>query len=426
METFGKIMSIAMPIFLTLFLIERFFEVRLGRKIGRGFDSISSFSSGITNVTKDVLGLSFTIVSYQQLYNHLALIHIQTTWLVYVLAFLAWDFRGYWGHRINHTVNFFWNQHVIHHSSEEFNLACALRQSIAGFANFFFFLLIPAALLGIPPKIVSVVAPLHLFLQFWYHTRLIGKMGWLEYVIVTPSHHRVHHAVNKIYQDKNLGEVFIFWDKLFGTFQAELPEEPCVYGISRPARTWNPIKINFQHLFLLFQDAWRAQNWWDKIRIWAMPTGWRPADVEEKYPVNSIKDPYTYQKYDTHPSQPFVWWAWAEMLFTYAIVTYLFAFIGKIGITNVFMYGGFIFLSVYAYTELMDRNRWAVLFSTIRAIVGLGLIYTLGDWFRANEFIGVGATFGVAAFLVLSVVMAVYFTFYESDKAEIPPSVFRA
>jgi sterol desaturase/sphingolipid hydroxylase (fatty acid hydroxylase superfamily) len=125
-------------------------------------------------------------------------------------------------------------------------------------------LLLPAALLGVPPTVIAVVAPLHLFAQFWYHTRHIGKMGFLEKIIVTPSHHRVHHAINKEYIDKNYGQIFIFWDKMFGTFQEELKEVPAVYGITRPVQTWNPLKINFLHMWLLMKDAWYTRSWKDK------------------------------------------------------------------------------------------------------------------------------------------------------------------
>jgi sterol desaturase/sphingolipid hydroxylase (fatty acid hydroxylase superfamily) len=117
------------------------------------------------------------------------------------------DFKGYWTHRWEHKINILWNRHVIHHSSEEFNLACGLRQTVSTVFDYFTFLLLPAAIVGVPVEVIAVVAPIHLFLQFWYHTRLIGKMGWLEHVIVTPSHHRVHHAVNKVYMDKNLGQI---------------------------------------------------------------------------------------------------------------------------------------------------------------------------------------------------------------------------
>ena len=176
------------------------------------------------------------------------------------------------------------------------NLSCALRQSISNFINFFTFLLIPAAILGVPKEVIAIVAPLHLFLQYWYHTQLIGKMGFLEHILVTPSHHRVHHAINKEYMDKNLSQIFIFWDKLFGTFQQELDHVKPVFGVTRPVKTWNPVKINFIHLWLLIKDAWRTKSIKDKFRIWFMPTGWRPEDVKEKYPVDYIADPYNQKK----------------------------------------------------------------------------------------------------------------------------------
>jgi alkylglycerol monooxygenase len=279
MEQYGKILLIAMPVFLILVLLEKWYGWRKGYDTVKNMDMISSLSSGVTNVTKDVLGLSVAIISYQWLLNHFALTHIKLSWLTYVVAFIVLDFAGYVVHLLDHKVNFFWNSHIVHHSSEEFNLACALRQSISVFVRLFVILLLPAALLGVPAEVIAIVSPLHLFAQFWYHTRHIGKMGFLEKIIVTPSHHRVHHAINKEYLDKNLGQIFIFWDKLFSTFQEELKEVPPVYGITRPVQTWNPIKINFQHLGLLIKDALRAKSVKDKLRIWFMPTGWRPADV---------------------------------------------------------------------------------------------------------------------------------------------------
>ena len=279
-------------------------------------DMISSLSSGITNVTKDVLGLSIGIISYSWLVDHLAIVHVPGGWLTYLVAFLALDFSGYWTHRIAHQYNFFWNNHIVHHSSEEFNLACALRQSISTIVRLFTIFLLPAAILGVPENVIAVIAPIHLFAQFWYHTRHINKMGIFEKIIVTPSHHRVHHALNPEYLDKNYSQIFIFWDKMFGTFQEELAAIPPVYGITRPVHTWNPIKINFQHMWLLFKDAWRAGDWKDKFRIWLKPTGWRPADVAEKYPVHKINDPYHLEKYDPKASAALQVWTWMQLFFS--------------------------------------------------------------------------------------------------------------
>jgi alkylglycerol monooxygenase len=413
MELYAKVLNIAMPIFLSLILIEQFFEWKLGKKVSHALDTVSGISSGMTNVIKDVLGLTISILSYKWLVEHIGIFEIQNVWLVYVITFIVIDFKGYWQHRWEHKINILWNRHVIHHSSEEFNLACGLRQTISTVFSYFAFLLAPAALVGVPVEVIATVAPLHLFLQFWYHTRLIGNMGWLEHVIVTPSHHRVHHAVNKEYMDKNLGQIFIIWDKLFGTFQKELPEVPCVYGISRPARTWNPIKINFQHFWVLARDAYYAQSWWDKLRIWFMPTGWRPEDVKERIPVESIGDPYSYQKYGQKSSRPFQLWAWAQLLFNYVLLIYLFAFIQDIGFEKGVIYGLFVVASVYAYTELMDKNPNAVYMEMIKSLIGLGLIFGMGSWFGATENIGFWYTAIVGCYMILSAAMAGYFTIKE-------------
>src|ERR1700733_6636400 len=211
-----------MPIFLLLVLFEKWWGWYKGKDTVRNMDMISSLSSGVTNVTKDVLGLSIAIITHSWLTSKVAIYHIHATWLTYIIAFIVIDFAGYWVHRWSHHINLFWNLHIIHHSSEEFNLACALRQSISMFVNPFTFLLLPAAILGVPSEVIATVGPLQLFAQFWYHTQHIKKMGFLEHIIVTPSHHRVHHAINKEYLDKNYGQIFIFWDKWFGTYQEEL------------------------------------------------------------------------------------------------------------------------------------------------------------------------------------------------------------
>ena len=408
MEQYGKILLIAMPAFLGLVLLEKWYGWYKGKDTVRNMDMISSLSSGVANVTKDVLGLSLALISYQWLVNRVALTHVAPTWLTYLVTFLALDFAGYAVHRLDHKVNFFWNSHIIHHSSEEFNLACALRQSVSVFVRLFVILLIPAALLGVPASVISIVAPLHLFAQFWYHTRHINKMGFLEKIIVTPSHHRVHHALNKEYIDKNLGQILIIWDKLFGTFQEELADVPPVYGITRPVRTWNPIKINFLHMGLLVKDAWYAKNWKDKFRIWFMPTGWRPADVAEKYPVYKIQDVYDFEKYDTKSSRPFLVWVWVQMVILLLLLSYFFGHIALIGSPGVFVYGGFIFLFVYAFTELMDRNPNAWAWEIAKNLYGLGIIYYLGDWFSINQYYAY-FNFIFIGYFLLSTVAAFYF-----------------
>lgn len=389
METYGKILLIAMPAFLLLILFEKFYGVWKGNDTVQNMDMISSLTSGTTNVTKDILGLSVAIITYPWLVTHLAIISIKNTFIVYLIAFIALDFAGYWVHRIQHTYNIFWNNHIVHHSSEEFNLACALRQSISGIVRLFVIFLLPAALLGVPAEVIAVVAPLHLFAQFWYHTRHINKIGFLEHIIVSPSHHRVHHAINNEYLDKNFSQIFIFWDKIFGTFQEEMQDVPPVYGCTRPVQTWNPIKINFTHLAFLIRDAWYSKSWKDKFRIWLMPLGWRPKDVIEKVPENKIQNVYDFEKYNPSASTLLQAWSWFQMIVLLGFLSYFLGNIANINELNalfIYEYGFFIFVFVYALTDLMDKNRFAIFWEILKAITAFYFIYSQSDWFGLSKF----------------------------------------
>jgi sterol desaturase/sphingolipid hydroxylase (fatty acid hydroxylase superfamily) len=415
MEEYGKILLIAMPLFLLLIIIEKIYAHYKGANFTPILDSVSSVSSGITNVMKDILGLSITFISYEWLVSKIAIYDLEVTIWTYIIAFICIDFHGYWIHRWSHQINFFWNKHAIHHSSEEFNLACALRQSISSFVNLFTFLLLPAALLGVPPKVIIITLPIQLFMQFWYHTRFINRLGFLEKIIVTPSHHRVHHAINPEYMDKNHSQIFIIWDKLFGTFQEELATVPAVFGITRPAKTWNPIRINFQHLALLLSDAWRAENWKDKFLIWFKPTGWRPDRFEEKYPVEKIKDVYNFEKYNTNSSLLLKYWSVVQMFITLIFVSYLLKNIAQIGFSNIIIYGAFIFLSIYSYTELMDKNKYSIFWEILRVLFGVSILYYQGDWFGLNKFILFG-NYLILSYFSVSLLFAFYFNYVEFKK----------
>ena len=416
MEEYGKILVVVMPIFLLLIAIEKIYGYYKGNDTAPYMDTVSSISSGMTNSVKDVMGISVSLLSYGWLYSKIAIFQLEANVLAYIIAFIVIDFYGYWTHRLAHQVNFFWNQHAIHHSSEEFNLACALRQSVSSFVKLFTILFIPAALLGVPPIVIAITLPIQLFLQFWYHTQHINKMGFLEKILVTPSHHRVHHAINPEYMDKNHSQIFIIWDKLFGTFQEELETVPAVFGITRPAQTWNPIRINFQHLGLMVSDAWRAENWQDKFTIWFKPTGWRPENFEEKYPVAKIKNVYDFEKYGkTSYSNKLVFWSIAQATITLLFITYLFDSIAKIGLPNIFVYGTFIFITIYSYTELMDTRKFSVFWEAVRFLFGIAIIFWFGDWFGLNQFFPF-ANFIVIGYLILSLIVTIYFVSINFEK----------
>nr|WP_315181849.1 sterol desaturase family protein [uncultured Flavobacterium sp.] len=418
MEQYGKILVFVMPIFLILILLEKAYGYYKGEDTAPNMDSVASVSSGMVNSVKDVLGLSITLISYDWIVSKIAIFNLEASVTAYIIGFIVIDFYGYWSHRLSHQINFLWNKHAIHHSSEEFNLACALRQPVSSFVNLFTFLLIPAAFLGVPAKVIAVTLPIHLFLQFWYHTKHIKKIGFLEKILVSPSHHRVHHAINPEYMDKNHSQIFIFWDKLFGTFQEELETVPPVFGITRPANTWNPIRINFQHLWLLITDAWRAENWKDKCTIWFKPTGWRPENFEEKYPVYKITNVYDFNKYGTQHSNKLMYWSLFQASITLLFISYLYSSIAIIGIPNVFLFGAFIFITVYSYTELMDTRKFSLLWESIRFLFGITLILYFGDWFGMSQWFPF-ANYIIIGYLTLSLLVNIYFVSVNFEKEKI-------
>ncbi len=408
MQTYAEVLTYAIPFFILLLLIE--YGVSRWKKVDviRSFDAVSSISSGLTNTIKDVLGLAVVIISYSWMVEHLAILEMKSSFALYFLTFIGLDFAGYWSHRFEHEINILWNRHIIHHSSEEFNLACALRQNVSAIVGIFFFLLIPLAVLGISAEVIAVVAPIHLFAQFWYHTRLIDKMGFLEYIIVTPSHHRVHHAINDIYLDKNFGQILIFWDKMFGTFQVELEEEVPVYGVKKQVNTWNPILINFQHLWMILKDAWHTKSFKDKFRVFYMPTGWRPADREIEAPIEFTRNPKDQVKYNTEGSRPMHFWMWFQLTFHIVLMLYMFNVIGDFSFEIILLYGVFLFLSIFAYTSLMDYSFLALPFELAKLGLGVALIYFLGGWYGIDDLIPFGTIF-LSLYLIISLGLTYYF-----------------
>ncbi|MFK2820741.1 sterol desaturase family protein [Flavobacteriaceae sp. LMIT009] len=412
MEAYANALLYAIPGFVILILIEIAYGHFTNKQTHSIMDTISSLSSGVTNIIKDSLGLVVALISYPFLLKHLALFEIQATWLVYVVAFIAIDFASYWNHRLCHKVNFFWNIHVIHHSSEEFNLACALRQTISNIIGYYPVFLIPAAILGVPSEVIGLLAPIHLFAQFWYHTKHIGKLGILEYIFVTPSQHRVHHAINEEYIDKNLAAIFCVWDRWFGTFQEELDNVPPVYGVLKPVNTWNPIIINFQHLWRLIKDSWKTNSYLDKLRIWFMPTGWRPKDVAKKYPIQTIEDPYNFKKYEPETSSLKISWSLIQLVVTTVLMYFMFYNYGNLTSTELLMYGAIVFIGVFGYTTIMDNKMYGLIFELIFCGYGIYLILNSGDWFGINTYITYGS-YMMLFYFAITVLGATYFSLFE-------------
>jgi sterol desaturase/sphingolipid hydroxylase (fatty acid hydroxylase superfamily) len=386
MEQYGKILLITMPIFVVLILIEILYGLSKGQK-PRIVDMLSSLSSGMSNILKDVFGLTIRIVAYPFLLKYLSIFAMEKNVWTYIIAFISIDLSGYWYHRLTHSVNYFWNIHIIHHSSEEYNLPCALRQQFATFTNFTSLItIIPLAIMGVPYEVYLILAPIHLFAQFWYHTVYIKKMGFLEYFLVTPSHHRVHHAMNDIYMDKNFAQIFIFWDKIFGTFQQELDTVAPIYGVRRQVKSWNPFWINFQHLWLMIKDAFRTTHTWDKFRIWFMPTGWRPADVNEEYPIAYYHDGDVLHKYNPNYPPYYEIWGIIHITFNFLLLCFLFYQLGNISNSLSLEYAIFILVYIFGFTGALDKKLYGWLVHGIATFFMCYKIVLLKDWYGISAY----------------------------------------
>lgn len=299
-----NLLALAVPFFLVSLLVEIFVDWRRGTGYYRSNDAINSISAGVLSTTTGYFSKFVEWLIWGLVLKNFAIFDMPLDWfdfsargiLLWVIAAVAWDFCYYWQHRFGHEISVFWASHSVHHQSEDYNLSTALRQSSTSFFYSWIFYL-PLFLVGFPIEVLITVGAANLLYQFWVHTQHIGRLGLLDRIMVTPSNHRVHHAQNERYIDKNYGGIFVLWDRAFGTFAEEADEEPVVFGVRKPLSNWNPFWANIQVFDYLLFDARRTRLWRDKIGIWFHRTGWRPADVEALYPKRHT-DLASFEKFD--------------------------------------------------------------------------------------------------------------------------------
>ncbi|MDJ0941225.1 MAG: sterol desaturase family protein [Woeseiaceae bacterium] len=298
------LIALAVPFFLLALVIELAIDKWRGSGLYRANDAINSLSAGILSTTFGYLTKLIPLIIWGFVLQSFALIDMQLAWFdlsvsgiaLWVVAALAWDFCYYWFHRMSHEISVLWAAHAVHHQSEDYNLSTALRQTSTGFLFGWVFYL-PLFLIGFPLEVLVTVNAVNLIYQFWVHTQVVRRMGVLDRILVTPSNHRVHHAQNERYIDKNYGGMLILWDRMFGTFEDEREDDPVIFGVRKPLANWNPFWANLQVYDYLLFDARKAKRWQDKLGVWFRRTGWRPADVEARYP-KSRADLDHFHKYD--------------------------------------------------------------------------------------------------------------------------------
>ncbi len=373
------LIAIAVPFFLLALLLELVVDRIRGTGYFRATDAINSLSAGTLSTTFGYFSKIVPTVIWAYVFQEFALIDMPLDWfdtsatglLLWLVAMLAWDFCYYWSHRCGHEISILWASHAVHHQSEDYNLSTALRQTSSGFLfNWIFYL--PLFLIGFPPEVLITVNALNLIYQFWVHTQLIGKIGALDRILVTPSNHRVHHGQNTKYIDRNYGGILVLWDRLFGSFQEELDEEPVVFGVRKPLASWNPFWANVQVYAYLWFDAVRTRRWRDKIGVWFRRTGWRPQDVEARYPKYR-SDIRTFRKYDP-PLSP--------ALRYYLIGQFVFAVVGILWIGQLYATQGLavvvipcllLWVQLYTLGMISDRKDHAIRFELARLCVVLPL-----------------------------------------------------
>lgn len=387
----------AIPVFLALMGVELLVAYWQGQRYYRFNDAITDISCGIGQQVVGVFLKSFLFAGYGYGYERYALLDLATSPVTaWVVAFFGVDLAYYWWHRLSHRVNFMWAIHIVHHQSEDYNLAVALRQAwFSGVTSSVFYW--PLALLGVPPPVFLTMLAFSTLYQFWIHTRTIGKLGPLEWLINTPSHHRVHHGRTPKYLDKNYGATLISWDRLFGTFQEEEGEP--VYGTVTAYASWNALWANFDYWAALVREARQFPSWTDKLKIWFMPPGWRPHELAPHALPPEAK-PEEAIRYDTETPRGLHGYIAVQYgLVVLALVWFLLnadaiSLSARVGVA------GLILLTTLVWGGLFEKKAWAWPVELGRLVI-LAVASVVYFWTKGAGLLGVVAAVGIGLFFTL-------------------------
>lgn len=353
----------AVPIFIFLTVVEFLATLLQGKEL-RINSILSSSGMGIIHQASDIMYGFVMLMGYEWLYERRLMDIPWDSMYAWFAVFILVDFIYYWEHRAKHEVNFLWGAHQVHHSSEDFHYPVALRNSMLHkIVSFGFYH--PLALLGFPLSIVKVHAGLNLLFQFWIHTEYIGKLGPIEWIFNTPSHHRVHHGANKWCLDKNYASVFILWDRMFGTFQAERPDEKIVYGLTNQPQKYNVIWHQFFHFVDMYHKAREMKTWGDVLKVIFYGPGWNPGTPRLGDP-STLKDNPVRTKYDNKLPLWQSAYILLHILMTAAVQFTISKQIQNLSWMSIIMAQVFIFTAVTNVTSMSDKWKWAPIVEATR------------------------------------------------------------
>jgi sterol desaturase/sphingolipid hydroxylase (fatty acid hydroxylase superfamily) len=370
-----NLLALAVPFFVVFMALEFFIARQKKLPYFNLHHSIANISVGIAERLLDVwvTGLFFFIYDYLQ--KHFGVFHIRPGILLWIVLLLCTDFLWYWYHRLAHEINMFWAVHVVHHQSEDFNYTVSARITVfQAFVRTGFWAILP--ILGFPATMITSILLVHGLYPFFIHTRLINKLGILEYILVTPSHHRVHHACNEQYLDKNYGDVFIIWDKLFGTFQKEEEDVDIKYGLTHPLKSHSFLWQHFHFIAELVYAAREKKGWLNKLRLF---TG-KPADFQAKY-RQEAEEQFLVKKSDVPVDKPlnrYVIWQIAGSV----VLLFVFILLEK----NIPPYQQALItigllLTLINCGAIMEQKKWIVYLEFLRLLtVTIGIMILYSNW----------------------------------------------
>ena len=369
--------ALGIPLFLLFMLAEYLFLKQKGRQLHSYSDSITSGSMGACLLISEALLKVYTFGVFVWLWQEYRFFNFESTSLItWVVFFFGVDFFYYWFHRTAHERNILWGAHEGHHQGEEFNYTTAIRQSAFqyGFSWVFY---LPLALLGCPPEVFLGQFFILKGYQFWIHTQAINRIPLIEGILSTPSSHRVHHAKNPLYIDRNYGGTLVIWDRLFGTWQPELVNEACHYGTTYPTRTLNPIRLNLRHWQMIMGDSIKTRQWKDKIGLWFKPTGWRPLDRMTDNHHLQKEGTTDRKKYNPYASLPKKIYAGFSSLLTFFSGTLFIFFSPQLGWDLKLLGAVLILLGIIIVADLLENRVRLLPLELVRLPVMVGFIDVL-------------------------------------------------
>ena len=357
---------LAIPVFLLMICAEMVYGLLKGKNNYRLNDTITSINIGLISRFPTILNLGFQGLTFSYIAKNLNLFQLPVNSIfTWIFAFILYDFLYYWMHRIHHEFKLLWATHVVHHHGEEFNLSTALRQTSTGFLwKWIFFL--PILLVGIPSSVFVAVGGLNLIYQFWVHTEHIGKMGWYEKIFITPSNHRIHHAKNPEYIDRNYGGVFILWDRLFGTYCEERDDLKPIYGTVVPLQSWNPFWANIEVFVSMIKDSYHTKKWQNKIKILFAKTNWRPEDVEEKFPHEKSNQ---NNKFNPVFSQALLKFLWPQLIFIPFITLAVFFTLKNQSYLETIIFGLLLISISIIISAILSNKQYSLIYEFIRSSI---------------------------------------------------------